>query len=107
MPLDTLVARVVHQARVLERATNEVGPWTMTLGTPGQSTYRVAPARRDLFEDRIVFTAEFPDCDEQATTVTLDLDGRMESVRPAEFVTTNGPFAITWVIEAAKVPSLA
>lgn len=107
IPLDTLVARAVHQAHVLERAVNESGSWTMTLGTPSKSAAQVSAARRDLYDDRVVFTAEFAPTIEQATMVTLNLNGAMQSVRTVEFATTAEAFAVTWVIEAAAVPSLA
>ena len=55
MPMDIEVARAVFQARQIERALNDPGPWTVGYGS------HVAPAVRWVTDREIIFAAHFPD----------------------------------------------
>jgi hypothetical protein len=53
--LDLEIAQAIFQARQIERAVNDNGPWTITYGG------HVAPACRWVTEREVIFVAHFPD----------------------------------------------
>lgn len=55
MGIELLVSQAVHNARLLERALHDSGPWTIAYGAVE------VPAVRLIADDRIIFRAHFPD----------------------------------------------
>lgn len=55
MELDLAAARAVMQARLLERAVHDPGPWTMEYGGI------LMPTSRFLLPDRAIFVAHLPE----------------------------------------------
>lgn len=100
--LDTLAARAVYAARLLERAVHSSGPWTIAWGP-----FEVE-ASREVGDDRVVFRAEFPDAcfiEAPAPTATLSDAGEVVSVREVEFP-GDGAFSLEWIV-APAVPVAA
>lgn len=64
MALDLAIARAITMVHILERALHDQGFWSMELGGIH------APAVREVREDRVVFTAEFPCLEEVQGTVS-------------------------------------
>lgn len=76
--LDTLVARAVHAARLLERAVHDPGPWAMEYA--GQ----VFPADRVIHADHVHIVATMPaQCwlGDPESPLSLLIDGEVVAVR--------------------------
>lgn len=102
MGIDALAARAVYAARLFERAVHDSGPWTMRYGA-----FEV-PAERDVADDRVTFTAVFPEhcyLVPPEDRATLLCRGEVVSVRTVEFPGDQG-FTLTWEI-AARTPVAA
>lgn len=92
--LDTLAARAVYAARLLERAIHSPGPWKISWGP------FTVDAVRAIHDDRVVFSAEFPDAcfiEQPASTATLLDAGEVVSVREVAFP-GDGAFSMDWVV---------
>jgi len=96
MSLDVLASQAVLQARLLERAVHDSGPWTMTCGE------QTVEAQRYLTDSQITFLADFPDGLAEAT-VTLACNGQPLSARTVDPVASTA--TIRWDIKAGLVGS--
>ena len=93
MAFDLDVARAVQQAKQIERALHDQGPWTIRVC--GESH----PAVRWILDDRVIFRVHLPDVcwlgDEQIRVVDLVCDGEIVGSRSVEF--SDGESTLDWM----------
>jgi hypothetical protein len=90
---DSVVARTVHAARLLEKACHDQGQWTIALGNSA------VIARRFLTEDAVVIEAEFaPQCWVYSPdrVAELRLNGEAQDVRPVAVPDEETEFTVRW-----------
>lgn len=103
MRLDARVAQAVFNARLLEDALHDNGPWTMQWGP------HEVPAHRVVRDRGVIFTASFPDScylERPPTIVTLRLRGEDRAIK---HITDpgDGRFLVDWAISLPTVPAAA
>lgn len=98
MTLDRLASQAVLQARLLERAVHDPGPWTMVCGSQ-----RII-ARRFLTETGITFLGDFPRGLTESL-VTLECAGQPMTVREVETTASMEAVTIRWDVLAGLVDS--
>lgn len=100
MSLDLAVARVITRARVMEHALHASNAeWSITVGDTTVS------ANRTVLDDRVVFSALFPD-QPTGTAQTLSHNGLPMMVRP--FIDPGfAPLIVDWALVLPKEDSVA
>jgi len=93
MPMELAVARAIMQARQVERALHDHGPWSIKVADVAY------PAVRWILDDRIIFRVHLPDVcwlDEDAEQqVELLCAGEVAGTRTVELV--DGECALDWM----------
>lgn len=93
MTMDLAVARAVMQARAIERALHDRGPWAIRVDGVDY------PAVRWILEDRVLFRVHLPDVcwlsEETERPVSLVCSGEVVGTRTVEFV--DGESTLDWM----------
>ena len=99
MSLDHAVSRAIMKARLMERALHSTGTWTITVGS------QTMPANRTVLDDRIVFSALFP----EAPDGDVQILGHGEvCLSAAPFSKPDfAPFIVDWELTVAGDPVTA
>lgn len=102
--LDLEVARAVAQARMMESALHDPGPWFIGTGDVQVAAARVVTPSRVVF---LAYFEEIPEGDRSA--VLLYCRGQMVSARNDFRVPDRGAFTVEWSVGGAapREPSLA
>lgn len=101
--LDSVVARTVHAAHLLELACHDQGEWGIAVGGA------VSPATRSLAINSIVIEANFaPQCwvITPFLTAELQLNGETVAVRPVAVPDEEVGFSVSWRFSVV-VPEVA
>ena len=93
--IDLTAARLVHQARVLERAVHDRGPWEIEIGGIREDAYHI------ICPSRVILIATFPGVCwvESPDTVNLYCRGEMVDSKRID-PPTDGVFRLEWNLVA-------